>query len=310
MLQLTPRGSGFRILAVYATVCAVILVLQWIPVIGLTLMFLFAPIWFLFPFYWLGIVVHLAMLHLTVGALVHWIARAWVLVPATFYTSGVALHLVAVLQVNQQIAAIQRMNAAVTIKADEPFTFTADGQPSPLYLLMHYRTDRMLESAGDRNDGSVRISYYARGDTCGYRDLFPAYRGVDKAHQCILSQKGPPITTRYRVKGEYTTASNVLVQRFGTKWTVFDGRSGDRLLAVEAAEFNVILSVLMPRVGCGLDDAGPKAWGCFAEIIKSRSYIRVGYQSDNGTQANGPEIASLSILARALSLDPRQPTDN
>ena len=63
-------SSGFGLIALYASACIAIYALQLSSATGLVLMFFFAPLW-------IGALIHLLMVHLTVAAAGRYIARVW-----------------------------------------------------------------------------------------------------------------------------------------------------------------------------------------------------------------------------------------
>jgi hypothetical protein len=317
------KHGGLTIVAGYAIACGVIYLLQLFPYSGIFLMLVAAMLW-------IGILIHVGMIHLTIGSLGGRISRAWLVLPAAFYIGGLALYCLALYDVRTQTNAIEQANAAVTIKPEQPFTYTFTGYGyTDTRLLELYRTDRMVLPLGPKSrDGAATAYYYGHGDACDaanknwyydkrfepflrVRDLFPQYKGADKTRQCLISQNGPLEQTRYRINEESTNTKSLLVDRYGTKWTVYDATTGAALLTTQSAEFSVIYPIPMIFAGCGLND-GAARWECGGELMKTFGYSGAGYRPDNTRSlypSRDPATWAIRPLAQALSLEPRQPTD-
>jgi hypothetical protein len=314
------RRGGLAIVAIYAAVCGLIFLLQLFPGTGIFLMFMLAIMW-------IGVVINIAMIHLTVAALAGSIARSWLLVPIGFYGGGLAVHYWAVAAVAAQTQAIERANAAVTITASPPLSFFTNAGIL-IDLLELYRIDRMVQLRGKNADSPATIYYYARGEeyeranpNYDYqkrdqpfllrRDLFPDYKGADKTRQCILQKDGPPGEVPYRLEFEPQSAETYLIKRFGTKWTVYDVKTGAALLSVQSAEFSVIEPIPLLLAGCGLVDS-PPSWQCAVQMMKESTYTGAGYRPDSERsvfRSRDPQSWDIGPLGRALSLQPRLPTD-
>lgn len=311
-----PR-SGLGILAFYALLCGVAYLLQLAPSIGIIVMVLGGMIW-------VGILIHLAMLHLAAASLTGTISRVWLVVPIAYYAAGYALHLVSVQQVQDRIAAIERANAATVIKAEQPFSFLEEGSGA-FELLELYRADRAFIR---RADGSVTTRYYAEGEAC--REANKDYN-VEKRkepfllranlpvrslakRQCIISQDGLLAEWHYRIMGEYLKEENDLLYRhFGSRWVVFDERSGAQLGSVEIGGFQALPPVQTVTAGCALD-SGAARWVCGTSLMHELAFVPVGYRqrTDRGSRfipINDPDTWEITPLARALSLEPRRVTD-
>jgi hypothetical protein len=70
-----------RIFLIYALVAAAIFVLQWIPQTGIFLMFLLGM-------FWIGVVVHVFMIHITIISIQGALPRLFLILPAAFYAAG------------------------------------------------------------------------------------------------------------------------------------------------------------------------------------------------------------------------------
>jgi hypothetical protein len=325
--QPTParRGpSGLFLVTVYTLICVGIFLLQAFPLTGIFLMLFAAALW-------IGIIVHIAMIHIFVASLWGSIGRAWVLLPIAFYAGALVLHFAAVWDVKGQTRAIEAANAAVVpIKDDQPFTFSyAPNDYGGRTLLERYRTDQMVTPlGGNSRDGAAEMISYGRGAACesaqqfpSYdkrfepslinRDLFPDYKKPDKTRQCLIFRKGPLEDVRYRIKAESINAKGPLVDRYGTKWTVYDAKTGVLLVTVQSAEFSVVKLIPMVLAGCALNSGAP-SWDCAAGLAKTFGYSGAGYRPENNRYiypSRDPETWATRPLAHALSLEPRQPTD-
>jgi hypothetical protein len=312
------KQGGFRIVAIYAMICGAIFLLQLFPVTGIFLMFLLAVLW-------IGVVINIGMVHLAGAAVVRSIALPWILLPIGFYAGGLAAHYRAVGVVAAQADAIERANAAATITASAPLSFFVKGLS--IDLLELYRIDRMVSPNGSNRPAT--IYYYARGEECdsasrayNYQkrdepfqlrpDLFPLYKGNDKTRQCILQKDGPPGEVHYRIETASVSSETYLLKQFGTKWTVYDVQTGAPVTSAQSAEFSVIKPIPILLAGCGLVD-NPSSWHCDGpQMMKDRINTDAGPRPDQDGdmfRTSDPQTWEIGPLGRALSLQPRQPTD-
>jgi hypothetical protein len=326
MRNLLSLRSGVGIISTYAIVASAIFLLQAFPRTGIFLMFAMGVLW-------IGLLIHVAMVHLTVASLNNLIPRKWIAVPIAYYGGGFALYLLALLLVNVQTAVIERANAAARIRAEQPLTFLMDGTVQDgTALLQGYRADRFFVRNRGREGEYFTTEYFAQGETCerankGYfyekrfepwlrvADLFPSYKGPDKSRQCIIQQDRLPAQWRYRIKADGTRSNNVAVRSYGTKWTVFDGQRAEPLLTVEVRELFTVLPIPLLLAGCGLN-SGAARWDCGATLMGSLFPTTAGYKGGLNTLTMNPpppgsdvDTWQISALARALSLEARQPTD-
>lgn len=79
-------GRFLRISAVYALIAAAIFVLQWFPQTGIFLMLFLGM-------FWIGVIVHVFMIHITVMSIAGALPRLILIVPGFFYAAGVAMGL-------------------------------------------------------------------------------------------------------------------------------------------------------------------------------------------------------------------------
>ena len=193
-------------------------------------------------------------------------------------------------------------------------------------LIEHYRIDRLVLPRG--NNAPATIYYYAGGTECesanrsyNYqkrdepflfrRDLFLDYKGADKTRQCILQKDGPAGEVHYRIEAVPFSSDTYLIKSFGTKWTVYDVQTGAALTRAQSASFRVITPVPFLLAGCGLVD-NPASWRCDAQMMKESTHTGAGYRPDEEggfSRSHDPQTWEISPLGRALSLQPRQPTD-
>jgi hypothetical protein len=132
-------------------------------------------------------------------------------------------------------------------------------------------------------------------------------------------QDALPAEWRYRITANYTYAADRasrLFARIGRAFEVIDERDNQMLGTIELATFTPFPVVPSIVAGCALNSAAPK-WQCVSGLSKSGTSIAAGYKkrADDDPQKN-PFIPSVDAetwdvtqLARALGLEPRQPTD-
>jgi hypothetical protein len=319
------QHSGLRLLIAYILLGLVIFALQLPAIPGIFLMALAAPLW-------IGLLVHVAMAHFAWLAIRRMISRAWLALPLGFYAGGYALHLASVHAAKAEAAAINARNAAVRLTVDQPFRYLRDGNADSFALIEHYRLDRsFLRQA----DGTITTTYYARGADCdnalqGYyyqrrhepwafrKDIFYHFVG-NKTRQCILSHDGLPAEWRYRIAANYTYAedrASSFFTRRGKAFEIFDERDKHTLGIIEIATFVPFPVIPWIVAGCGLNSGAAK-WQCGWGLTKGGTSIAAGYKprAADDPQKN-PFIPSLDAetwevtqLAKALGLEPRQPTD-
>jgi hypothetical protein len=202
----SAQRSGPGLLLAYILAGAAIYAIQLSPFPGIILIALAAP-------FWIGLLVHIAMLHLAWLAIRGPISKAWLALPIGFYAGGIALHLASVRAAEAKADAINARNAAVRLTVDQPFRYLREGNADSFELIEHYRVDRsFLRQA----KGIITTQYYARGADCdnglkGFyyqrrfepwlfrNDIFYDYHG-QKTRQCILSQDGISADWQYRIK--------------------------------------------------------------------------------------------------------------
>ena len=319
------QRSGPGLLLAYLLAGAAIYAIQLYPIPGIILMALAAPLW-------IGLLVHMAMLHFAWLAIRGPISMAWLALPIGFYAGGIALHLVSVRAAEAEAHAIDVRNAAVRLTVDQPFRYLREGNADSFALIEHYRVDRAFLRQGK---GTITATYYARGADCdnalqGFyyqrrfepwalrKDIFYNYHG-QKTRQCVLSQDGISADWRYRIKASYTydkDRASWMFTRRGKVFEVFDDSENQLLGAIEVATFTPFPLVPWIVAGCFLDDGASK-WRCSWGLTKSGRMIAAGYrlraaddpEKNPFTPSADPQTWEITQLARALGLDQRQPMD-
>lgn len=316
--------SGLALLIAYVLLGGVIYAIQLPAIPGFILMVLAAPLW-------IGLLVHVAMAQFAWFALRGMISRAWLVLPLAIYGGGLALHFASVRAAEAEAAAINARNAAVQLNVETPFRYLREGSADSFPLLEHYRMD----SSFLRQGNDVTATYYARGEACdnalqGYyykrrqepwalrKDIFYFYHGT-KTRQCILSQVVSSVDWRYRIKGNYTYAkdrASQLFERWGKAFEIYDERENRLLGTIEVVTFRPFPIVPLIIAGCGLN-SGAATWQCGFGLAKAGPLIAAGYkaraaddpQKNPFTPSLDAETWEVTQLARALGLEPRQPTD-
>jgi hypothetical protein len=312
-------ASGLGIILFYLFLAGAIYALQAFPYTGVILMLFVAP-------FWIGILVHVLMLHLAVMAVPGWISRAWLLIPALYYAGGYALHLESVSRAEAQAAEIERANRQTTAKAAQPFTYLFRYSHED-ELFVRYQVERAYITESDKTFTQFD---YARGEECDKAnkvwdhrrreepylrqpDLFPGFKGPDKVRQCVITRNVPSGEWRYRLESAKFTSGDWLSSATGVQWHVLDASSGERVASARSAAIAVLPPVQTPVVGCTLISSAA-AWKCFARLMAAPERITVGYKrrvlrkgENPFTPSNDPETEPISALGRALSLEPRRP---
>jgi hypothetical protein len=318
------QQSGPRLFIAYVLLCVLIFALQFFSIPGFLLVMLFATA------LWIGLVVHVAMVHFAYLAVTRTISRAWLALPLGFYAGGYTLHVASIHAAEAEAAAINARNAGIRLAVDQPFRYFRDYWLDP--LIEHYRVDRSFT----RDGNGFNMIYYARGADCDnarqnydyqrrnepwlFRGNVFAYYPGDKARQCILSQYVSSAEWRYRITGKLTSEKDQafsLYDRYGRVFEIFDDRDKRMLGTVEVAAFRTFTVVPFIIAGCGLI-GGPEAkWECGWGLMKGKTSIAGGYKlrAADDPQHNpfipslDPETWEVTPLARALGLVARQPTD-
>jgi hypothetical protein len=320
------QRNGVLLLAGYVSLGLVIFVLQLFPIPGIFLMMLGGPIW-------IGILIHIAMLHLAWLAVRGSISKAWLVLPLGFYAGGFALHLASLKAAEAEAAAINARNTSLHLTVEQPFSYLREGPADSFSLIEHYRVDRSFLRQG--KGPTITTTYYAHGADCdnaakGFyyqrrfepwalrKDIFYFYQG-NKTRQCILSQDGQSAEWHYRIKASYTYAQDraaSLFSRRGKQFEIFDERDQRLLGTIEVATFWPYPAVPWIFAGCALDGGAAK-WQCSWGMTRGGTAVAAGYKqrAANDPQTNpftpslDAETWEVTQLARALGLEQRQPTD-
>jgi hypothetical protein len=200
--------SGLGLIAAYAIVAALIFGFQLFPLTGIFIMFAGGPLW-------IGLLVHVAMIHLSWRVIQGRIVRPWLIMPLIFYVGGYALHLASVHMAQSEATAIEARNSALRMQVAMPFTYLREGAGDTYSLMEHYKVERSFLKQGN---GSITTFYYAKWNECeranagwyydkrmepylSKKDIFYYLNGKEKTRQCIISQDGLQTNWRYRITG-------------------------------------------------------------------------------------------------------------
>jgi hypothetical protein len=309
--------SGLLIILCYAAAAAGALVLQLVPYLGWIVLAAWGPLW-------VGYIVHFMLLHLAGGALWGMISRVWLIIPIAYYAGGFALHSVSLERAHAQARALAEAARQATVTVDQPFSFLNEAGDGGGRLLTHYRVDRAFLRQGH---GRITTQYFARGDACdqGIRNgrraprgqpsllvnLFDGDHAKDKTRQCILSQDDLPASWRYRIERHELAKADVINARFGWRYSVLDETTGTTVLEVETGAIGTLPAVQTAIAVCGLY-SGPLK--CEFGLDRSATLVPVGYKFlpagySPFVETDDPDTWEIGILARALSLEPRERTD-
>jgi hypothetical protein len=313
--------SGLKLVLIYAAIAAVIFLLQLFPVTGVVLMLFLGMMW-------IGLLIHVGMLHIGIAAAVKRIPRAWLAIPILFYGGNLLLFAVTYYRANAESEAIERANVAARVQIGEPYTMLIHGS-SP-GLIEWYRIERLYQH--EYND-YFSTWIYARGAVCDAKrgagliegfysvaraDLFPDYRSPDKTRQCVLSRQGLPgdADYQYRIRPTVTQTRSGFRSRIDRQWTVTEEKTGAVVITAHTAKIGLWAPVALPLIGCSLN-SGAARWDCGAAMLQWGPEVIAGYKAPPPTRyvvfdpppVPEPEMLEVSAVARALSLPSRRPTD-
>lgn len=315
--------GGFGLLIAYALVAGAIVLLQAIPLVGLVLIMFGGPLW-------IGVLIHIALIHLTVRATTGKASLLWLAAPLLFYGGGYALHLTSVHAANAEAAAIDARNASQHFNVEKPFRYLRTGSHDSLALMQHYKADRSFRM---QNKTEVTTFYYKRGTACdtanqtwdykrrdqpyaSVKDLFRYYTGPDKIRQCILSSQGLPANWRYRIHGQYTNSKNRpawLYTQTGHEYEIIDDVENRVLGKINYTR--IWTFPVIPIVTAGCISTGSSRWECSFGPQTFSSAITAGYPKRAAPRkfpyrpSTDPEDWEITPLAKALGLELRQPSD-
>lgn len=315
-------SRGLGLLSAYALLAVGAILLQAIPVLGIVLIIVGGPLW-------VGVLIHIALIHLTVRALSQKASRLWLAVPILFYVGGVAVHLASVNAANAEVAAINARNASLRLNVEKPFRYLRTGQHESLSLMQLYKADRSFLV---QNKNAITTYTYETGSACetanqrwdykrrdepyaAINDLFKHYSGPNKTRQCILSSEGLPASWRYRIHGQYTSPKNRpswLFKRSGHDYEIIDDVENRVLGKIEYARISTF--PIIPFVTAGCISVGSSRWECtlgpqtFATTVMA-GYPKLARAKFPYRPSTNPDDWEITPLAKALGLEPRRPTD-
>lgn len=313
--------GGAGIVLFYAILCGASFLLQAFPVTGVFLMMGGAPLW-------IGVLVHVMMAHLTIGALTRRIAAAWLAAPLAYYIGGYAMHWKSVEEARALAARIESANAEQSLAVDQPFTYRSTNFET-LDLLEMYRVASAYSNAGRGQEYTEY--YYAKDEECalanrGYfhakrfepsafrPDLFYYVADAGKTRQCLLQKSVLEPNPAYEIKSwlDRDLHATLLLRPYVIAWQARDLRN-DASVIVRVGSISTLPPVQTVVAGCALNSGKP-AWECSTSLIYNSGAISVGVKkrTDGGNQfipTRDPDTWDVTALARALGLTAREPTD-
>jgi hypothetical protein len=316
-------GGGCSIVALYTLICGAIYLLELSPITGTILLGVMGPLW-------IGIAVHVMMAHLAVSALARSIAIAWILAPLTYYAGGLALHFESLRETEALAAQIEMTNESQRKAVELPFVYQAAGVES-LPLLELYRSAAAFAVAGQQGGKREYLKYYyAKGDECSaapesrdlgkrfepsvYRRQLFSNPSDDGTRRCLLERTvlENPATYEIRQWIDNTAPNTLLLQARLNIWTVKDTSANKAIVSVKFGSIAALPLVQTIFAGCTPSVSGPSRV-CSQSLVKSSGLTWIGFpnSSDERQPSAGldPRTGSIALLARALDLTPRHPTD-
>jgi hypothetical protein len=281
----------FRLFGKYALVIAAIFLAQLFPLTGIFLMFLFG-------FFWIGVIVHVFMIHTTILALKREIPRLVLIVPVTFYAVGIFMGL----QSHLAVANWEKQQQWVRIYKQAPpgtHEIAFDGLIN--WIGVELDSNFQPEKQGFRllDPPSTRLT--AQGNVsagCETHQLIVA-------HRCYTESKTNSPTS-YLLVGRSDSCPNTptikssmaTILPLCSSITLVSGTKDTDLIAnLSGAFVETRAYVLFPTAGCALID-NPASWGC--EWFASPQWIKtyVGYVlSSNSASPNSSSIL-MSVLSQ------------
>jgi hypothetical protein len=249
-----------RIFRNYALVAAAVFLLQWfpVPVLGAFVMIGFGILW-------IGVVVHLFMMVITVQSIIGKLPRLFLIIPGTFYAAGLAVGLYS--------------NIPVLRWQSQQQWFQIDKQ-IPM----------------DTHD----LAFFDRDDAIWFK-----YGGALQPEKFgfKLIDRGPDHPSPYLVIGGGSCADSSVI-KFSSATirpscqpiSLYAGRNDEETVGtLSGAHIRTRSYFLFPSAGCGLVD-NPSSWVCtwFVSPLWHDSYV--GYY----TSVNGTSGSATSILMSAL----------
>ena len=246
-----------RIFTGYALAAAVIFILQWSG-IGAFLMFFFG-------IFWIGILVHVFMIHLAIMSISGALPRLILILPGAFYAAGLAVGLYS------DFPALRWQSQQQWLQVDKQI-------PMDTHDLTFF----------DRDDAIwVKASGAFQPETLGFK----------------LFNRGPDHPLPYVVIGGGSCADSSVIQFSSATIrpscqpiSLYVGRNDvETLGTLSGAHIRKRSYFLFPTAGCGLID-NPASWRCEWYVSPLWSDAYVGYY----TSVNGTSGSAASILMSAL----------
>lgn len=246
----------FRIFTNYALFAAAIFLLQWFPVTGVFLMFAFG-------IFWIGVIVHVFMVHITVLSFIGALPRLILILPGTFYAAGLAVGLYS------NIPALRWQSQQQWVQIDKQIS--ADTHDLTFF---------------DRDD-AIWLKAGIQPEKFGFK----------------LFDRGSEHPSSYLVIGGGSCANSSVIQfrsatirRSCQPISLYVGGNDDAIVAtLSGAHIRSRSYFLFPTAGCGLVD-DPSSWVCTWLVSPLWRDAYVGYY----TSLNGTSGSAASILMSAL----------
>ena len=252
-----------RIFRNYALVAAAIFLLQWfpVPVLGVFVMFAFG-------IFWIGVVVHVFMMVITVQSIIGALPRLFLILPGTFYATGLAVGLysdIPVLrwqsqqqwfQIDKQIP-MDTHDLAIPTTGTMPFRFRVPGGA--------LQPEKFGFGFSDRGSG-LHPSPYAvviGGGSCADSSVGLQFSSATIASKLPAHQ---PLRRPAMMKRTVGTLSG-------------------------AHLFERVPIFCFPSAGCGLVD-NPSSWVCTWFVSPLWRYLYVGYFHQRKRNWGAPHIHS------------------
>lgn len=281
---------------------AIVLVLQFIPIIGIFLMFMFAA-------FWSVILVNAAMIGTAVEALTGRVSRWWLLLPALFYGGYFSFAAADHFALAQLGTAYDAANAKIAIPFNpqrQALVFEDSGNNGSWFVqnynlpVAYARNPNHPESFRSNRMMAREICLKVRGTptfgaagiyTFGFFDGDGIYGRKMESRFCEISMPERPTRPKVIVAAHEERFLNgtLPVTRVTTIVTTSDGRHYSLLGGVAAP----LSWIPMPVMGCGLNSGAP-SWDC------SAAFWRNGFTPIVAGKTRYSRDAL--VLARALGL--------
>lgn len=245
-----------RIFTYYALSAAAIFILQWLPIPGVFLMILFGV-------FWIGVLVHLFMIHITIMSFFGGLPRLVLILPAAFYAAGLAVGL------ESNIPALRWQSQQQWLQVDK-------------------------QISSDTHD----LAFFDRDDAIWLKAIIQPEKFGFKLIDRMSDDPSP-----YVVIGGGSCANSSVIQfssatirRSCQPISLYVGRHDDETIGtLSGAHIRSRSYFLFPTAGCGLIDQ-PASWHCDWYVSPLWHDAYVGYY----TSVNGISGSAASILMSAL----------